>query len=57
MPAKIARSTPRPSFVPAQGDRSHPNLASVLQEGQNSANIHVRLGAIWGIPVNHGGQL
>lgn len=31
--------------------RARPNLASVLQEGGKSANIHVRSGAIWGIPV------
>jgi hypothetical protein len=36
---------------PAQGDGSRPNLASALQEGRKSANIHVRSGAIWGIPV------
>jgi hypothetical protein len=35
----------------AQGDGSRPNLASVLQEGDKSANIHVRSGAIWAIPV------
>ena len=34
----------------AQGDGSRPNLASVLQQGEKSANIHVRSGAIWGIP-------
>jgi len=28
-----------------------PHLASVLQEGDKSANIHVRSGAIWGIPA------
>jgi hypothetical protein len=37
----------------AQGDGSRPNLASVLREGGESANIHVRSGAIcWGIPAN-----
>jgi hypothetical protein len=36
----------------AQGDDSRPHLASVLQEGGKSTNIHVRSGAIcWGIPV------
>src|SRR4029077_19727971 len=35
----------------AQGDGSRPNLVSVLQEGDKSANIHVRSGAIWRILV------
>ena len=34
-----------------RGDGSRQHLASVLQEGRKSANIHVISGAIWGIPV------
>jgi hypothetical protein len=53
MLAKIARSTPSPSTIVrvAQGDGSRPNLVSVLLEGDKSANIHVRSGAIWRILV------
>src|ERR1700730_4580004 len=35
--------------APSSGSR--PNIASVLQESEKSANIHVRSGAIWRIPV------
>ena len=38
------------------GGGGRPNLASVLQEGDKSANIHVRSGAIWGIPVTRVSQ-
>ncbi len=58
--SKIARSTPRRSFVLPKVTVAGPNLASVLQEGDKSANIHVRSGAIWGIAVedcNGGGLL
>jgi hypothetical protein len=50
MPAKIARSAPRPSLGPARAAGSHPHLASVLQQGRKSANISARSGVIWGIP-------
>jgi hypothetical protein len=49
MLAKIARSTPSTIVRVAQGDGSRPNLVSVLQEGDKSANIYVRSGAIWRI--------
>ena len=39
MPAKIARSAPRPPFRLPEGDGSGPNLASVLQEGWKNASI------------------
>jgi transposase len=35
--------------APCAGGRPH--LAAVLQEGRKYANIHVRSGVIWGIPV------
>jgi hypothetical protein len=33
----------------AQGDGSRPDLASVLQEGKQCANIYIGSGVIWGI--------
>ena len=44
MPAKIARSAPRPPFGLPEVDGSRPNLASVLQEGRKNANIHASSG-------------
>src|SRR5215510_4006655 len=51
MPVKIARSAPRPSFGLPVAAGSHPRLASVLQQGWESANIRLSLGVIRGIPV------
>jgi hypothetical protein len=36
-----------------QGDGSRPYLASVLQDGGQSANIYIRSGAIWEISAKH----
>lgn len=51
MPAIIARTTPRPSFVRPKMTGAA-NLASVLQGGQKSGNIHPISGATRGIPPN-----
>jgi hypothetical protein len=37
----------------AQCDGSRPDLASVLQEGGQSANMYIRSGAIWGISAKY----
>jgi hypothetical protein len=51
MPGKMARSDPRPSARVTRGASSGQHLASVLQEGQENANIDAGLGFIWGISV------
>ena len=51
MPAKMSRSAPRPPFRLREVSISRPHLASVLQEGRKSTNIHAGSGVIWGIPV------
>jgi hypothetical protein len=50
MPAKIARSAPRPPTRATHDDGSRPRRPRVLPRGPNSANIHVR-GVIWRMPV------
>ena len=60
MPGKMARSDPRPSVRITRGAGSGQHLASVLQEGRESANIDAGLGFIWRISVEmsrrcHGG--
>jgi len=50
MPAKIARSAPRPPFGPPEVTVA--KLASILPEGRKTANICPNLGVIRGIPVN-----
>jgi hypothetical protein len=49
MPGKMARSDPRPSVRVTRGVGSGQHLASVLQEGQENANIDAGLGFIWRI--------
>ena len=49
MPGKMARSDPRPSVRITRGAGSGQHLASVLQEGRESANIDADLGFIWRI--------
>ncbi len=51
MPAKIAQISRSTAVRAVRGVGSGPHLASALQEGRKNANIHVRSGAIWGIPV------
>jgi hypothetical protein len=51
MPAKMSRSAPRPPFRLREVSISRPHLASVLQEGRKSTNIHAGSGVIWGIPA------
>src|ERR1700720_4663260 len=51
MPVKIARSALSTIVRAARAAGSHPHLASVLQEGRNSTNIHAGSGVIWGIPA------
>jgi len=51
MPGKMARSAPRPSVRVTRGARSGQHLASVLQEGRESANIDAGLGFIRRISV------
>src|SRR5262249_50061528 len=49
MPGKMARSDPRSSARATRGAGSGQHLASVLQKGQENANIDVGLGFIWRI--------
>jgi hypothetical protein len=49
MPRKMARSAPSTTVRAAQGAGSRLRLASVLQEGRKSANIHARSEVIRGI--------
>jgi hypothetical protein len=49
MPGKMARSDPRPSVRITRATGSGQHLASVLQEGRESANIDAGLGFIWRI--------
>jgi hypothetical protein len=49
MPGKMARSDPRPSVRVTRGAGSGQHLASVLQEGRETANIDAGLGFIWRI--------
>ena len=51
MPAKMSRSAPTTTVPVARGVDSRPHLASVLQEGRKSTNIHAGSGVIWGIPA------
>jgi hypothetical protein len=48
---KMAGSDPRPSVRITRGAGSSQHLASVLQEGRESANIDAGLGFIWRISV------
>jgi hypothetical protein len=41
----------------ARRGSSRRHLASVLQEGRKSANIHASSGVIWGIPINNSGKV
>ena len=50
MPAKMSRSAPTTTVPVARVVDSRPHLASVLQEGRKSTNIHAGSGVIWGIP-------
>ena len=43
--------SPTTTVPVARGVDSRPHLASVLQEGRKSTNIHAGSGVIWGIPV------
>ena len=49
MPAKTIKASTLVRTAPGEG--SHPDVASVLQEGRQSAIVHVRPGAIWEIPA------
>ena len=49
MPGKMGRSDPRPGVRVTRGSSSGQHLASVLQEGQENANIDAGLGFIWRI--------
>ena len=49
MPGKMARSAPRPSVRVTRGAGSGQHLVSILQEGQENANIDAGLGIIWRI--------
>jgi hypothetical protein len=49
MPGKMARSDPRPAFGLPEVLVAVSTLASVLQEGQENANIDAGLGFIWRI--------
>jgi hypothetical protein len=51
MPGKMARSDPRPSVRVTRCAGSGQDLASVLQERQENANIDAGLGFIWRISV------
>ena len=53
---RVAGADPfrRQTTLTKQGDGSRPNIASVLQEGEKSANVHVRSGVIWRIPAKFG---
>src|SRR5262249_35802871 len=53
MSGKMARSDPRPNVQVTRGAGSGQHLASVLQEGQENANIDAGLGFIWGISVEN----
>ena len=50
MLAKVAGSTAGLSFVLPLGDGSGSNFPSVCKAG-DGADIHVRSGAVWGIPA------
>ena len=54
MPGKMAGSACSTTVGAAPRDGSRPNLASILQEGERSANIHSSSGVIRGIPVKGG---
>ena len=43
--------SPTTTIPVARGVDSRPHLASILQEGRKSTNIHAGSGVIWGIPV------
>jgi len=43
--------SPSTTVPVARGVDRRPHLASVLQEGRKSPNIHAGSGVIWGIPV------
>ena len=42
--------SPTTTIPVARGVDSRPHLASILQEGRKSTNIHAGSGVIWGIP-------
>ena len=50
MPAKMSKR-PHDHRSGARGVDSRPHLASVLQEGRKSTNIHAGSGSSGGIPV------
>ena len=50
MAAKNEQISPTTTVPVARGVDSRPHLASVLQEGRKSTNIHAGSGVIWGIP-------
>ena len=43
--------SPTTTIPVARGVDSRPHLASILQEGRKSTNIHAGSGVIWGIPA------
>ena len=45
--------SPTTTIPVARGVDSRPHLASILQEGRKSTNIHAGSGVIWGIPVKY----
>ena len=50
MPRKMVRFYP-PTAVQGRGrDGIRPHRPPVLREGQKNANIHAKMGFIWGIP-------
>jgi hypothetical protein len=51
MPGKMARSDPRPSVRVTRDAGRGQDLASVLQENRENANIDAGLGFIWRISV------
>lgn len=51
MPMKMARSAPSTTVQDARDAGSRLYLASGLQEGRKSPNIHARSGVIRGIPI------
>ncbi len=54
--SKNGQISPSTTICVARGAGSRPQLASVLQEGRRSPNIHASSGAIQGIPVNRSGD-
>ena len=50
MSGKMTKSILRPPIPTTPGTSSRPQLASMLQEGRKSANIHLSSGSHLGIP-------